>query len=471
MFDYDRSKISATFVQKFEPDVSTLLPVVVPNLLISRGTATLANYVGKGDTAVDVSGSTYHAMIYGASSGQANYQVVVTKRSSSGAVLWSKTNGNGPYFQTDHTLRIVLAPNGGGVYVLYCSVSQIPIYVYKVRYDGVLDWARIITTDDDLYNDFQWVQFIAANPITENIYIGAMTGNVRSRVLVLSKDGALVANKMFVSPGAYQYAPQICFDSSGNAFVAANYYAVSGSNIEIRVIKLDTSHAAIASRVIGGSGSNIANASDSRPTIAFDGSRLVISDRVGDKLHFVNASTLAIEYSYSYASSVGEISYLLADGGYVYALHEGGGNVKGYVSKINPSGAVEACKRFTKITESPNQGLLFGELNGFSKMPGKDYFACTITSQYTNTPPGVYAATAFGLQPGTFTIPVDSYGPSITVDDVSFTLSSATSPSNGAGYAIQEAPAVAVGSMSITPVDVGTTIGWVGTVTPSTFTP
>lgn len=458
LFDYDRSKITATFVQKFEPDTSNLIITTVPHLTISRGSINNVNNRSSGDTAVDASGNSYHAFLFSFS--DTSYQeIIVAKRSAAGVVLWCKSYGGGPGYGTSDGLRLAMSPDGGNLYVLYAAYNSSPIYLWKIRFDGVLQWSKIIGSG------FSRIWSLGVNPATQNIYIGFRSGSLNSRMIVLDPNGTVIANKQDVNDGPYADNPtSFAFDDQGNAYYSYYWYPIASGTPRTRLFKISGStHAAITSKTFSGT---------SFYDVSFNGYNICVLVGIGScQIMYLDTTTLEPVNTFSLSYPLGSGIAAFSEGGFFYVGSFGGGTVMGYVTKLAPDGSIVSSKRVSQANTS-YQAL--DVIRNLSAMPGKEYITTSLEtgSTFEYKRPSGYTFLAFTMQPGTFNVPMDTYltlsnqAVSVTISDYTATKVSASAPTMTAGPSgLTEASAVSATVNSPTVIDRMTAFGWITTTT------
>jgi hypothetical protein len=171
------------------------------------------------------------------STGAGGQDVLLTKYSSSGAILWAKTWGG----TNDDFANSVSVDQAGNIYVVGGTDSYgagwYDVLILKFDTNGNVVWSRTWGgTSFDVGYDISFDQ-------SGNLAIAAESysyGNV-TVLLNLSSDGAFLGSHTWKGPATYDSAYSVTVDSNGNSILAGTSwdYRVSPNHNSILILKYD----------------------------------------------------------------------------------------------------------------------------------------------------------------------------------------------------------------------------------------
>ena len=367
---HNNSDLDLKFERVVEPLDRNLLPVLAPTFMGSY-TRTAFPYANAalGEAVLDSGGYTYHAMTY-AETVTDTRSITLTRRAPDGSVVWAKHVGRATEQRTNDRPRLAVVPGGGGVYLLASRFRNDKgfayVYVHKIRFDGTLVWTRLISVASTSDYYFRRVTELSVNPITGDVFIGAVLEH--PRILVLhGSTGALKADyerqDAAVSP-SIRRPPRFAFDEVGNTYVLF-------IDVNLHLVKFSSTLA--VSTAVAYSGSYAYG------KFAYAAGYLFYGDSY--RLIAFNPGNLSVAYDLlNYYTSIAD---LCGDVDALYASTYTGGNV-GQILKLTPDGVATAGRVFT-ATNLQNSY----RIQQFYKLPGKNMFTSPIDGFHNvYEPPG-----------------------------------------------------------------------------------
>lgn len=384
---HNNSDLDLKFERVIEPLERSLLPVLAPTFMGSY-TRTAFPYANAalGAAVLDSSGYTYHAMTY-AQTISDPLSLTLTRRAPDGSVAWAKHVARSTTQDINAAPRLAVVPGGGGVYLLASvfrnDTGNENVYVHKMRFDGTLVWTRRISVASTSSYKLKRVTELSVNPITGDVFIGAVLEH--PRILVLSgSTGALKADyerqDAAVSLGNRR-PPRFAFDDIGNTYVLFN-------DVNLHLVKLSST--LVVSTAVTYTGTYAYGG------FAYAAGHLIYSGNY-TFLAF-NPSNLSVAYSFdNYEFSIFGLSGDV-DALYVTANASGVGRI----FKVTPAGVVTAGRVFTatnlqntytvqQLYKLPGKNMLTSPIDGYHNVyepPGEGLITYTFDStSYTVTYP------------------------------------------------------------------------------------
>ncbi|HBH18955.1 MAG TPA: hypothetical protein DDX14_08500, partial [Cyanobacteria bacterium UBA9579] len=204
--------------------------------------------------AMDPDGNMYLSG-YGNNWALSNYDALITKISPSGTILWMKRVGHSNT-TLDELGKKITVDHTGDIYVVGSTdtAGVDDMFVIKMNTNGNVIWQRKIAST---YNNDD-IGYDVAVDNDKNVYIAGMTHNgsySNLAILKLNSGGNVEWGKAIGVAGQYADALGITVDTNGDIYAIGRYYTNATNNMDIALIKLNSSGTLLMQKVIN-SGSN-----------------------------------------------------------------------------------------------------------------------------------------------------------------------------------------------------------------------